>query len=555
MTADAGPENPQSPEYLKQQLAEIKIQLQQERKKRQRLEAGRRFNEMVSDALLDAISDALLLATPDARILRINQAMRRWYSISEDAQAEGRFLWDLLPEDQQTNRKKRLAAVLATGSPLHYEDQNGYRHMAISIWPVFDPEKKIAALFVLGRDITAQKEAETKARHQQEQLIQAAKMVALGTLVSGVAHEINNPTNFIMLNLPLIEDSWHAARPILERHFIREGDFDFGGLPYSEMKDHLPGLFDGIREGGRRIRNIVEDLKNFARQDTPDISQKVDINAVVRGAISLLGNLIRKNAPRFRVRYDEKIPPIRGNAQKLEQTVINLVQNACQALTDRDQAIRVVTSYDEARREVRVRVQDEGRGISPQVLPHIQDPFFTTRRDQGGTGLGLSISATIVREHGGRMEIESEEGKGATFTLCLPLRPPALRKKILVADDERGTRSILCDMLRENPLFEVHEADSGMGACLKLGSLKPDLLVLDLHMPDMDGVEVCEWVRTEPDLKDLKIMMVTGYPGKAALEQLEALGVPDVLTKPVSMKDLWRTALKLLDFPEKEALP
>ncbi|TWI64846.1 PAS domain S-box-containing protein [Desulfobotulus alkaliphilus] len=542
------PHTPLKTEILKlrEELARTEKKLEEERIQRRRLEAGLRFTDLVSTALLDTISDALLLIRPDARILRINQAMRRWYNIPEENEAEGQILWDLLSKEQRSKREKHLTSVLATGSPLHYEDQSGSMHMALSIWPVFDAEKKITALFVLGRDITSQKEAEAKARNQQEQLIQAAKMVALGTLVSGVAHEINNPTNFIMLNLPLIEDSWESARPILQAYHESRGDFDLGGLPYSEMKDYLPELFEGIRDGGRRIRNIVEDLKNFARQDSPDLSRKVHINEVVRTGISLLGTLIRKNAPRFRVRYGEDMPFIRGNPQKLEQVIINLIQNACQSLTDRDQAIRVHTLYDSSTREIRVEIKDEGRGIPEHILPHIQDPFYTTRRDQGGTGLGLSISASIVREHGGRLEISSEEGKGSVFTLCLPLQPPAMRKKILVVDDEKGIRTLLADMLRENALFDVHEADSGMAACLKLGSLKPDLLVLDLNMPDMNGVEVCEWVRTEPDLKDLKIIIVTGYGAASAIAELEKLDVPDVLAKPVSMQDLEKAAIRLL---------
>ncbi|MCW7754406.1 ATP-binding protein [Desulfobotulus sp. H1] len=535
---------------LRQRLHEAEQELHMERRLRKNLEADQRFSNRVSYALLDAISDALLLIAPDGRILRINQVMCRWFQIPPSSHVENSMLWELIPPDKVLHRKKRVAAVVATGQPLHYEDHNDECYMAFSIWPVFNSSKKMTALFILGRDISEQKEAEAKARHQQEQLIQAAKMVALGTLVSGVAHEINNPTNFIMLNLPLIEDSWNAVIPILHRHFETHGDFDFGGLPYSEMKTYLPELFAGIRDGGRRIRNIVEDLKNFARQDDPDLSARVEINEVVRSGISLLGNLIRKQAPRFRVRYAENLPAIRGNTQKLEQVVINLIQNACQALTDRDQAIRVSTFHDRAAREVCIEIWDEGRGIPTHVLPHVHDPFYTTRRDQGGTGLGLSISDTIIREHGGRMDIQSVEGKGSVFTIHLPLRPPSLRKKILVVDDEKGIRALLCDMLRNNPHFDVHEADSGMAACLKLGSLKPDLLVLDLHMPDMNGIEVCEWVRTEPDLRDLSIIIVTGYESSAALERLRQLGVPDIFGKPIRMQKLEQTALRLLRLSE-----
>lgn len=531
------------------QLEEISCKLKAERKRREELEQKRQFRSLIDSALLNAISDAFLLLDPNGRILRINDAMTRWLAIPQEIQLVGTLFWDVIPQATHTTRKKRLQTVLKTGHPMQFEDQAHGRHMQFSIWPVLDTNEKIAAVFALGRDTTLEKTARDRARRQQEQLIQAAKMVALGTLVSGVAHEINNPNNFIMLNVPLLEEAWESALPILEEKIERDGDFDLGGLPYSEMRQHLPELFAGIRDGSQRIKRIVEDLKNFARQESPELTKDVAINSVVTGAVSLLGNLIRKTAPRFRVRYGDDIPLIQGNAQKLEQIAINLIQNACQAVTDRDQRVLVETRYDANRREIRLLVVDEGRGIPADILSHIQDPFFTTKRDNGGTGLGLSISATIAKEHGGRIDVESRENAGSVFTLVLPVRTVSSRKKVLVADDESGSRNVVVSMLQEDSDLEVYEADSGMGACLKLGALKPDLLILDLHMPDMDGIEVCEWVRTEPELAALNVVCVTGYAGQNAMNRLHQLHVPDVLTKPVDARKLSASVRRLLDLP------
>jgi PAS domain S-box-containing protein len=273
----------------------------------------------------------------------------------------------------------------------------------------------------VGRDITERKQAEEKAKLQQEQLMQASKMVALGTLVSGVAHEINNPNNFIMLNAPLLLEAWENAMPILERYYEENGDFILGGMKYTEMRQNIPKLFSGISDGAGRIKQIVDDLKNFVRQDTSDLAQSVDINAVLESAISLVSTMINKSTDRFSIEYGKKLPVLKGNFQRLEQVMINLIQNACQALQDKSKGISVSASFDKQSSTIKVRVKDEGTGIPSEILQHITDLFFTTKQDRGGVGLGLSISSRIVEEHGGTLTFTSEPGKGTTAEIALPV--------------------------------------------------------------------------------------------------------------------------------------
>lgn len=273
----------------------------------------------------------------------------------------------------------------------------------------------------LARDVTDRKEAEERERHHQQQLMQASKLVELGTLVSGVAHEINNPNNFIMLNAPLLVDSWQAAKPILEDYYRENGNFLLGGMMYSEMRENIPKLFSGILEGSERIKQIVADLKDYVRPDTSDLNQPVDLNTVIQSALSLLSNMVRKSTDRFSVDLEKNLPLVKGNFQRIEQVVINLVQNACQALPDRKKGIRVSTRWDETNRKVVLQVQDEGVGIPPENLPHITDPFFSTRQDSGGVGLGLAISSRIIKEQGGALNFSSEPGIGTKAEVLLPV--------------------------------------------------------------------------------------------------------------------------------------
>jgi len=295
------------------------------------------------------------------------------------------------------------------------------RFIEVSISLMCDSRGQPIGFYGIARDITERKQAEEQAKLHQQQLMQASKMVALGTLVSSVAHEINNPNNFIMLNAPLLKEAWQHVLPILHEYYEKNKDFMIGGMRYTEMRDRIPRLFSGITDGSKRIKQIVEDLRDFVRRDASDMNQSIDVNAVLRSAISLLSNVIAKSTSHFSVKYGEKIPSLRGNFHRLEQVIINLIQNACQALPDIRRGLSLSTSYNEKMHSIVVEVQDEGIGIPPEVLPHITDPFFTTKSDSGGIGLGLSISSKIVKEHGGTLTFTSEPGKGTTTEIILPV--------------------------------------------------------------------------------------------------------------------------------------
>ncbi|HQI49337.1 MAG TPA: ATP-binding protein [bacterium] len=273
----------------------------------------------------------------------------------------------------------------------------------------------------LINDITARKQAEELTIRQQAQLIQADKMATLGTLVSGVAHEINNPNNYILLNAKLIAKAWKDLLPALQHYFEHEGDFRIAGMPYSKAVTEIPALTQAIVDGTMRIQKIVQNLKDFARSDPGELDQMIPVNAVVEAAMMIVANLVRKSTDHFSVDLGAEISALRGNFQQLEQVVINLLTNACQALAGREQEIALRTRHDRARHTAVIEVADTGIGIDPEQARYIFDPFYTTRRDIGGTGLGLAISYNIVKRHGGELQFTSKSGQGTTFRVVLPL--------------------------------------------------------------------------------------------------------------------------------------
>jgi PAS domain S-box-containing protein len=258
-------------------------------------------------------------------------------------------------------------------------------------------------------------------KEQEEQLIQADKMISLGTLLVGMAHEINNPNNFILLNSEFLSTVWDDLHPTLSRYVEINGDFLVAAMPFPEAKDKISKAIADILEGSRRIKSLISELKHFTRPEHSLLTDDVDINEVVKSAVSLVANQIRRCTERFTAQYGKKLPLIRGNIQRLQQVVFNLLLNSCQALTDKKQLIFISTGLSKDRRFVEVVVKDEGSGIPADLLKRVWDPFFTTKREQKSSGLGLSICDNIIRSHQGNITITSKPGRGTTVTLHLPI--------------------------------------------------------------------------------------------------------------------------------------
>ncbi|MBI4827000.1 MAG: PAS domain S-box protein [Nitrospirae bacterium] len=269
-------------------------------------------------------------------------------------------------------------------------------------------------------DITEKVRMEEQQKFMQAKLLHTNKMTALGTLVSGVAHEINNPNAFIMTNAELLSMIWKDVNSLLSVHYKKDKDLSLGGLPYSELRNAMPQLLKGISEGSGRIKSIIDNLKNFSRPDKTNLDEDVDINEAIRNSLLILGQQITKYTIHFSTHYMKNLPLIKGNRQNFEQVIINLLSNALQALPDKECGVRVSTLHNKKDNLIVVTIKDEGAGIPAEIMDRITEPFFTTKIDTGGTGLGLYISYAIINDHKGSMKFESVEGKGTTVSIYLP---------------------------------------------------------------------------------------------------------------------------------------
>ena len=294
------------------------------------------------------------------------------------------------------------------------------RFLDVRVFPIADESGSIKSFIEIARDITMKVRMEEETRIIQAKLIHANKMTSLGTLVSGVAHEINNPNTFIKSNAQLFSKIWKDVAPILEKYHREHGEFLLGGLPYSEIRGLGPEVIKGIDEGSKRIQLIVDNLRDFARPEKANLNGRVNINELVNAARSILSNHINKYTINFQFMEGKNIPLIRGSSQQIEQVIINLIMNSLQALKQKKDAVRVSTSYNSKAKTVRIKIKDEGIGMTRDTLERITEPFYTTKLEQGGTGLGLSISYAIIKDHNGSLEFMSRHGKGTTATISLP---------------------------------------------------------------------------------------------------------------------------------------
>lgn len=335
--------------------------------------------------LLENANDVIYTLDTEQRFTYVNSKVNVWGYRKDDLL--GRPYLSLL---SRRHRGRRLKNTLDIGAKQVYEVEvvtrmGEPRTVMVSVSPLHGAEGEILGVLGIARDMTDTKKLEQQIRNSE-------KLASVGKLAAGVAHEINNPLAGILNCL----------------YNLRKGT-----LSPARQEEYWVSMEDGVR----RVQKIVRQLLDFSQQHEPEFSS-TDINQIVDRVLVLTSHLFAPNLIRLETLLGPALPSLMVDRHMIEQVLMNLILNAVQAMKSGG-VLTIRTTVAEG--VCRVEVGDTGSGIPPTVLPRIFDPFFTTKSEGEGTGLGLSVSLGIAERHGGKILVESEVGKGTTFTLCLPL--------------------------------------------------------------------------------------------------------------------------------------
>lgn len=391
-----------------------------------------------------------------------------------------------------------------------------------------------AAMVIGLYDLTERKKAEKQIAEQQEALQQSEKMAALGGLLAGVAHELNNPLSVVMGQTSLLME----------------------GPGEDKTKSRAEKIF----KAADRCSRIVKSFLALARRKPPERKQ-VQLNTIINNSLELLNYQFRNEAVVLKLDLADNLPPITGDEDQMTQVFTNLALNAAQAMHEwtGPHNLTITSSLDPSG-GVRIVVADSGPGIPPDMRVKVFEPFFTTKAGHGGTGVGLSLCINIVEGHGGRIQLEDTAGGGATFVISLPaseaageakaeaIAPTAIsgvKLRMLLVDDEVELAQTLADLLE--PLgHDIDLAANGAIALEKIAKKSFDVIISDLRMPVLDGPGLYAALAEKRPEYVKKIIYVTGDTLSPNVHEFLSQTPVPVIEKPYRLADVQEALVKLL---------
>jgi PAS domain S-box-containing protein len=378
------------------------------------------------------------------------------------------------------------------------------------------------------RDVTEHKQAEEEKQALEEKAQVNSRLAAVGELAAGIAHEINNPLTSVI-------------------------GFSQLALAKQNVPDDIKEDLKIIEEGSRRVADIVRRLLTFARQSKP-VKIAANINELIDNTLKLREYVLKTNNIEVKTKFDPELPWLTVDPGQLQQVFLNLLVNAEQAMNKSHRRGTLTISTENIANAIRITFQDDGPGIKKEIMERLFEPFFTTKDPGEGTGLGLSLSRSIILEHSGKISVVSEFGHGATFIVELPLHEPpqlerttqmqfkkdtpAVNKKgrILVVDDEPGVRELLGKVMME--MGHSIDVISDAGAAMEIvgaGTIY-DVILADIRMPGMNGVELCTLImRKNPEMKN-RIIVITGDVMGTDIKEFLNTNKLACLAKPFDIK-------------------
>lgn len=465
--------------------------------------------------VVDAISPALCIVDRSGAIRRANRAFADLVN-APPASLIGRPWQAFIPPEWATDIQR---ALNQQGAGREVELRTGERTYAVTAVPISSNDR--SAVVLLFDD-------QTERRRLQDQLIQSEKMSAIGQLIAGIAHDLNNPLASVLGFADFLTEVPHIPPNIREPLTV-------------------------IREEAERASSIVRNLLGFARKQDHQ-RRPTALKPLLDGTFVLLRNQLMAHRVEARIEVEPDLPMPDIDPNQIQQVFVNLINNAAQAVASTGRPGTVIVRARRWLDGVAIDIIDDGPGMSENLSTQVFEPFFTTKAEGEGTGLGLSISQGIVKEHGGRIMLSSEEGKGSTFTVQLPIctrastppaddviRAPTRRLRVLVVDDEPHILHYMRATLEAWGHIPVVAGDGEEGLS-RATTEQFDLIISDLRMPRYGGREFYEELSRRNPAMAARLVFSTGDTVRGdTLAFLETLDRP-YLHKPFSLAEL-RTLL------------
>jgi PAS domain S-box-containing protein len=462
---------------------------------------------------VESTGEAVLMTDRHHRIVFVNQAVVDMFGYARDELLgrDSRTLGGTMSDEWLRELQRAVNDHSWRGEATARRKDGSTFPITLHASLVRSEDNRVQGAVAIIENISAQKQL-------HEQMQRADRLAAAGEIASGVAHEVNN-----------------ALVGILGQTELARGASDM---------DTLRGALANVETQGRRISEVVQELLGFARRQPPQRGP-VDLRGLVRDTLTLMAHDLSRNHIHSETRFAEGLPPVSVDAKQIQQVLVNLFTNAMQAMHPNGGTLSVTVRSDDGM--VSVDVQDTGTGISPEALPRVFDPFFSTKAK--GTGLGLSVSYGIVQAHGGDLTVQSTLHEGTTFTLKLPaaLDAPAHEPRtVLLVDDDPAVAETLRAMLTREGLH-VRRAETGKEALLILARDTFDAVFLDVRLPDLPGTQVYERLAAIRPEQARRVVFVTGglwrHDSRGLRETLPR-GQP-TLSKPCTAAQI-REVLRLL---------
>jgi two-component system NtrC family sensor kinase len=496
-----------------------------------RSEAALRASEEHYRAMFNASIDGLALWNEAGEIVDTNPALWRMYGYSD-----GEF--SALPPGTWEGPcyQSAFLRAVAAGVSQHAEVTEQRKDGSLIELDVHGIPMQYQGkphVLTIARDITEKKRSAAELARQREALYQREKLAALGSLLAGVAHELNNPLSVVVARAVLLEEQGDSATRA------------------AAVK---------IRTAAERCARIVRTFLAMARQQQPERGP-VAINEVVTAALDIAAYAVRTSGVEITLDLAPGIPLILADADQLHQVMLNLVINAQQSLQERPapRRIRIRSGYDAASFDVHVSVADNGPGVPAHLRARIFDPYFTTKPIGIGTGVGLAVSLGIVEAHGGTLTLDCPAEGGVVFTMTLPAggvdasavgttAPPARLERqsaILIVDDEADIREALSEILI-GAQHRVVTATSGHDALQRMASEHFDAILTDIRMPDLDGRALFQEIEKRWPGRANRVVFVTGDTLASALREFVSSSGRPVIEKPFMPSEVRRVIAELV---------